>query len=729
MLEVENKTEELEGAPNNRSRWLILRFLALWMGTLLVLAAIVLLVDINWARPRLEAGLGQTLHRKISLGQLRWHLGLNGLMILTRSLNITELDGDPFLNSRGSNIGLAFVPLLTGKIIIKHLQIDHPEIYAVKLKPGAWNFEDLFDPKTTVSFMEVDSGKIHIIDATKDAVIKESFDLNDVNVKFNWPRKGQHLPLFVSCSIVDTGPVKSLTEYLDKEANHISTPATAAAAKEDSNSPATTAAAKGKSNSPATTAAAKGESTCHRQPPPASAAQAKQKIVASNPAYLEIDGLSTTKDKRLLDTEYDLNCKLTDMPSSALSRLMAIVMDDARVKQSFVPDEKLANVKGTISVNSKIKGSMSRGFAADVKADFKDVVLAGPTIGQMKTKSVTTVGDINVSRDLIAWKNLDFKLGGMNLKTRGDLKNWQRQDSSYEIGMTSKPVELATVSSAIQFSGLDKKSQQEEDQILRIFKTISMSGKAFFDVTMTGDRDKAKLITQLEAEGLPVSKLVDEIAPELAPLFIVSGVGRDAIVKGHFASSGGRRVSIEQGVITIPDSSIKLDGEEVDLLRDAIDIKFGIEDFPLKKAWDNALKNESTRKQIVSTLTDTNPRSIVVAGYVKATGNIVRTKKNTTVTIVSQMHDGAISYNDNTLDTTNINGTVAFKNGVVSIDGFKGNIGKGGHFTLAGKVFGLFNGAPYCSVDFCRHRRQLCPPGLSHECISLALPGHHRGPP
>jgi hypothetical protein len=646
VIQVESKTEQLEGAPNNRSRWLILRFLVLWLCSLVILVAVGLLVDINWTRPKVEAGLGQTLHRKIKLGALRWHLGLNGLMILTRSLSISELDGEPFLNARGSNIGLEFVPLLAGKIKIKHLQIDHPEIYAVKLKAGAWNFEDLFDAKTTVSFVQIDSGKIHIMDATPQAVDKETFDLNDVNVKFNWPRKGRHLPLFLSCSIVDNPAAKTTLK-----------------------------------------AGITAES------------KAADKYSAQNPAYLEVEGLSTTKDKQLLDTIYDVNLKLADMPSSSLTRLLSIIMDDPKVKQSFVPDPKLAKLRGSLSVNAKIKGSIASGFGADVKTELKNVVLVGPTIGKMKTKSVTGAGDINVTNDLIAWNNLAFKLGGMELKTRGDLKNWQRKDSSYVIGMSSKAVDLASVSSAIEFSGLDKKGQEEEDQILRIFKTISMSGKAFFDVTMTGDREKAKLMTQLEAEGLPVSRLVDEIAPELAPLFIVSGVGRDAVVKGHFASSGGRRVSIDKGIITVPDSSIKLDGE-VDLLKDAVDIKFELEDFPLKKAWDNALKDERTRKTIASTLIDTNPRSIVVAGYVKASGNIVRTKKNTTISIVAQVHDGAIAYNDNTLDTTNINGTVTFKNGIVSIDGFKGNIGKGGYFKLAGKVFNLLTGSPYCSIDF-----------------------------
>ncbi|MBU6451428.1 MAG: hypothetical protein KGS72_06600 [Cyanobacteria bacterium REEB67] len=623
MNQVQDKTGEVSSEGNNRSRWLIVRFLLLWMGSLVVIALICLLVDINWTRPRLETALGQTLHRQIKLGQLRWHLGLNGLMVLTRSLKITELDGDPFIDARGSNIGLAFVPLLSGKLIIKHLQVDHPEIWAVKLKPGAWNFEDLLDAKTTVNFMQFDSGTVHIVDATKDALVKESLDLNEVNFKFNWPRKGQHLPVFASCTVAGKGG-----------------------------------------------------------------------------GDLEVEGLTTTRDKNLADTEYDLNCKVTRLPSATLAKAMAIIVDDLQVKKSFIKDEKIANLNGSLTLKSKLKGSLNKGFAADVQANLEDVVLAGPSIGQVKTKNLSGAGSINLNNQLIAWQNIVFKLGGMEVKSKGDLKNWQNKDTSYTIDLSARPTDLASLSNSLQFSGPQSKhAQAEEDKMLRIFKTLSMSGKAFFDVNLTGDREKAKMLTQLEAEGLPVSKLVEEIAPELAPLLVISGVGPSAIVRGHFNSSGGRRVSIEHGTISIPDSTIKLDGE-VDLLRDSIDMKFDLQDFPLKKAWDNALRDEKTRKKITATLSDTNPRNIVINGFFKAQGNIVRNKKGTTATVVGQVHDGAISYSDNTLDTTNISGTVSYKNDIVSIDGFKGKIGKGGHFDLSGKVFNLFTRFPYCAIDF-----------------------------
>ncbi|MBS2006547.1 MAG: hypothetical protein JST01_05880, partial [Cyanobacteria bacterium SZAS TMP-1] len=689
MFQVQDKTEEVRVQGNNRSLWLIVRFLALWIGSLVLLTIIGLTVDINWTRPRVEAALGETLHRKIKLGPMRWHLGLNGLMIMTRSLKIDEMDGEPFLKSGGSNIALAFMPLLAGKIIVKHLQIDHPEIYAVKLKPGGWNFEDLLDPKTTINFMQIDSGVVHILDATSEVVTKESMDLTDVNFKFNWPRKGKHLPLFASCTVTEKGVElkldKTVKAVLQKE------PEKKVAASEGQSLPEKVRAIQN-----VQVAHAKAEATAFEPKSPVAPAVASRAAASPKPpATVKIDGLSTTKDANLLDTDYDLNCTVSDMPTAALARLMTIVSDGEKIKRSFVPNDKLGTVKGTLQLKAKIKGSMTRGFAADVKADLNDVELRGPDIGLVKTKSVTGAGGINMSKDLIAWDNILFKLGGLELKTRGDLKNWQTQASTYSVDMSAKPVNLATVSSALEF----KSAGEEEDKVIQIFKTISLSGKAFFDLKLSGDRDQAKLITQLEAEGLPVSKLVEDIAPELAPLLVVSGVSRNAIVKGHFNSSGGRRVSIQNGTITIPDSTIKLDGE-VDLLRDSIDIKFGLEDFPLKKAWENALKDEGTRKKITDTLVDTNPHNIVVAGFIHADGNIVRNRKGTTVSIVSKVHDGAISYNDNTLDTTGIKGTVVFKNDIASIENFTGSIGHGGHFNLSGKVLGLLTKAPFCQIDF-----------------------------
>jgi hypothetical protein len=103
---------------------------------------------------------------------------------------------------------VAFTPLLSGKLIVKFVQVDHPVVYAVKLKPGAWNFEDLLQQTIDVKFIQADSGTIHISDRSKTAISKEIVTLKNVDLKLNWPAKGKSMPFYLSFNTEAEGDQK-----------------------------------------------------------------------------------------------------------------------------------------------------------------------------------------------------------------------------------------------------------------------------------------------------------------------------------------------------------------------------------------------------------------------------------------------------------------------------------------------------------------------------------------
>jgi hypothetical protein len=201
LIETDQIQEKSTPEKTIRPSWLINRFIFGWLFSLALLTTVALGLDIDWAKPKVEAILGEQLHRDVKLGHLRWRLGLNGLQFLTKSLEIKEKDGDAFLKARGTNIGVAFSPLFAGQLKIKHCQIDHPEIWATKLKPSAWNFEDLINEDLEVHLIQLDSGTIHLSDQSKERLTSETLDLKDLNLKFNMPRKNKRLPLYLSLTI------------------------------------------------------------------------------------------------------------------------------------------------------------------------------------------------------------------------------------------------------------------------------------------------------------------------------------------------------------------------------------------------------------------------------------------------------------------------------------------------------------------------------------------------
>ena len=200
-------------ATVNRGRYLglVTRFLALWLFFMFLLASVALLMDINWARPRLELLMSESLKRRVALGSLSWNLGLNGLSIQTSKMGVTSLEGEPFVTAGPSEIGVAVLPLLKGKLIVRHLSFTKPEVWAVRLPAGNWNFTDLLKPGPEIRFVQVERGRLHLVDhgpGGRNAF--KPYDFDNLDLKLTWPRKNRRWPLYLSFDLPRPGYTTSV---------------------------------------------------------------------------------------------------------------------------------------------------------------------------------------------------------------------------------------------------------------------------------------------------------------------------------------------------------------------------------------------------------------------------------------------------------------------------------------------------------------------------------------
>ena len=182
------------------------RFLLTWLAFIVVLAGLALLTDINWTRPFMQRALAETLHRDVHLGRLTWSFGLNGLAIDTKKLDVTE-HGKPFLSSANSEIGIAVIPLIHGKLLIRHLDFHQPELWAVRTAPDVWNFNDLLEYGPDIRFIQWDEGTVHLIDRPL-AQVKPAWnqiDFEHVKVSFVYPRKHKKTPFFLAFEVPHQG--------------------------------------------------------------------------------------------------------------------------------------------------------------------------------------------------------------------------------------------------------------------------------------------------------------------------------------------------------------------------------------------------------------------------------------------------------------------------------------------------------------------------------------------
>lgn len=180
---------------------IVVKFLVGWIASVLFLIVLALLTNIEWARPHIENSLEQSFHRNAKLGRLAWHLGLNGLAIDTNRFELEGKDGEKFIRSGHSELGIAFLPLFEKRIIIKHVAFREPEVWAVQEAANVWNFSDLMTQGPEIHLVQIEKGTLHLANKIKGASW-QSYELNDIDLKFGLPRKQrENWPLYFDCKI------------------------------------------------------------------------------------------------------------------------------------------------------------------------------------------------------------------------------------------------------------------------------------------------------------------------------------------------------------------------------------------------------------------------------------------------------------------------------------------------------------------------------------------------
>lgn len=188
----------MTGAQKAAIRPLALKFLLGWFLSVVALAAVGLALNADWCRPHFESALSNLFHRNVRLGHISWSFGLNGLAIATNKIQLDEMDGAPFLKAGRTEIGVAFRPLFKGDVELHHLDFEKPELWATREENGKWNFTDLIKFGPDVRIIQIVDGRLHLTDMAAPKAYRSSLNLDDLQVKFVWPKKKLSKPFFLS---------------------------------------------------------------------------------------------------------------------------------------------------------------------------------------------------------------------------------------------------------------------------------------------------------------------------------------------------------------------------------------------------------------------------------------------------------------------------------------------------------------------------------------------------
>jgi AsmA protein len=109
--------------------------------------------NVNGYKPRIQAQLGKSLNRNVTMGDVSLRLLPPGLRVESPFIG-----DDPAFNTQSSfvradvlNVSVRLLPLLGGNIDVAALNLQRPVVELVKNAQGVWNFSTLGGSKTFVA--------------------------------------------------------------------------------------------------------------------------------------------------------------------------------------------------------------------------------------------------------------------------------------------------------------------------------------------------------------------------------------------------------------------------------------------------------------------------------------------------------------------------------------------------------------------------------------------------
>ncbi len=132
-----------DGNKFMRKIWMIAGSVVL--GLPLVGALLLMMVDVNQFRPKIQGVLEEKLHRQVKLGamSLKWY----PLAIRIEDVSIGEspkfASANPFLSAKQFDVKVDVGALLKKQVEVDALNITRPQLELIRGKDGKWNFSEL----------------------------------------------------------------------------------------------------------------------------------------------------------------------------------------------------------------------------------------------------------------------------------------------------------------------------------------------------------------------------------------------------------------------------------------------------------------------------------------------------------------------------------------------------------------------------------------------------------
>lgn len=667
-LAVDNSAEKGPHNDQGPRMRVVLKFFALWLSSLVILVVIALLSNIEWARRHIATALCQSFHRNVTLGHLSWSFGLQGLSIDTDRLEIKDRDGGPFIIAGKSEIGIAFLPLLQQKLVVKHLQFTKPEVWAVQFNEKNWNFSDLLTEGPEIHMLQIENGVLHLRNSKHSKLGSGSATEKTIPVAF-------------------TAAVPSLNDVpIQKYGRDNADPDSASAEKARSQGSAIEEQ-RAKDHLAGNTSEA--EHAKHSVP--------KQETADWNEYTLRNIKLSVTfpRGKRnwplyasfkvpLKDPKigsYETGVTLSATGSGAYEDWQKNKYKIDLKLEKFDPSKfrpfltNLPAVSGLSNFEIKGEGVFNEGFIARAKGNVDTLVIPTGKEKDLELDHSKISSMLIIDPKIFKWEDLRVLLGNWELESSGQLENWQRKNNHYEARVGGKLNDLSGFFNKVvsKFAPPQEKTDTAEQKLPGGLKPTQnkLAGSATIELHLAGDEKQQNIATDIKANGVPLTELVES---GKGGKFLESlNIDPSAPITGELKIDQNKKITLKDIQIPMDDTSVKLSGY-IDEPNDKTEIDFQSE----KLSFETFKKRIGPDNDILKALSGGKGKSrpLVVSGRMNVKGSYKLIEGKQSLLMDSKLDNMSFS-NDAGVIFSSVSGEIKYDGDRVKVSKLKGRIPAG----------------------------------------------------
>ena len=635
------------------------KFIGVWFLFVTVLFGLAFISNIDWSKPFLQRQLGYLLHRNVKLGHLAWNLSQNGLAVETNQLLITAPDGSNFFKAAHAEMGIAFVPLFKKQLIIRHVQFTKPEVWAVRVKKNSWNFDDLLEMDNDIRFVEVDHGVVHftdIVDAGNPAWTP--LTIEDTHLQLVYPVKNKQTPVHLS--------------FVFKRPSY-----------------ATTFSFTGIGGGP------------------------KNWKGNTYNFDTEIEHLNLADFapivRAVADIEPHFEVKAASVPSGADAK--SAEAESSETQKTLAPKHDMPLITGAFDVKLKGSGIFEQGLTAKLNVKATNFVLTAPNMGTVSAPTAASESTVYIDREKMSWQDLVFKVGNVELKSHGQVKNWKLKRSEYQAEVAGRINRMSDLKGMI-----DRKINTRRGEI--DVDPGSFAGAADIAISASGSGSDDSIVTNVDTKGLTLKPFIVQNASHLAPMMTLLGLQNDSQLTGKFKIVPGQKLEIIEGCLPLARGTVETSGF-IDLKDSVAHLKFNAQHMQLSELRKSATGSQYISKDLRQVFSIPNKERYVIAGDLEAKGTVDTTPTKSVTAGQGLVHNFCILAKDKVITMSGVNGKFNWTGKKLGLERLEGKIAAG-TYSLVGYT-GL-DKTPYLDWHMTAKHLDLAQLGALMRLLQIQVP-------